>query len=469
MSQTITIISIGPGDPELINEKTRKALLGKKKLVLRTEKHPAAEWLSAQEISFETLDRFYEDAEDFDSLAEAVSGYLWKAAADEGKVVYAVSDPMTDHTVDLLFGKRPDRGEISIIPGFSYADYYLSSCRRFFSTSDIRLCSACDFSETEYNPDFPVLITELNDEITAGQVKQRLSVFLDDETEVYFLCAGKAPKAIQLFELDRQPSYDHLSAVAAPGVPLEKRRGKTLSDLLRIMDLLRSPDGCPWDRAQTHESLKPYVVEEAWEVVGSIEENDTVHLSEELGDLLFQVVFHASVAKAFDEFSMDDVITGICDKMIRRHPHVFRKDSTAAAPFSAESWDRIKQDEKGTRTIGETMMGISGALPSLRCAEKVLRQLDRIPSLRKSRDEAADTVARLSRELTAVEDGKREEILGNLLFVCADLARQTGTDSEILLHHTVKRIVQKFLEYESMEKKAPAGRDCLTFKDLGVY
>ena len=144
-------------------------------LFLRTGRHPLASWLEKQKILFRTMDDLYNDAEDFEILSESVARKLWENAAEHETVVYAVSDSMTDHTVDAVFASCPENGQVEIIPGFSFADYYLPACRVFFSTADIRICPAASFVMSGYNAERPVLITELNDEITAGEVKRYLS------------------------------------------------------------------------------------------------------------------------------------------------------------------------------------------------------------------------------------------------------------------------------------------------------
>ena len=461
----LTIVSTGPGDPSLMNLKTEEALRTARRLVLRTGRHPIAGWLDSQGILFCTMDDLYESSDDFDNLAKSLAFRLWDMAAQTENTVYAVSDTMTDHTVDAVFSAAPPGARIQLLPGFSFADYYLPVCRPFFSTSDIRVCPARSFIGSNYDPMRPVLITELNDEITAGEVKQFLSVFVKDEETVFFLNGNASVLPVKLYDLDRQPSYDHLSAVAAGSFPYSSRSRKTLEDLMEIMDRLRSDDGCPWDRAQTHDSLKPYVVEEAWEVVDAVQENHPEHLAEELGDLLFQVVFHTSIAKSFDEFTMDDVIESICEKMIRRHPHVFG-DSAGSSPTNnviEDSWDRIKQEETGSRTPVEALRDISTSLPSLRYTEKVIRKLRRVPGIR---DLSIDEIISAIRKNA---DGISGGSLGLLLFFCACFALHIGIDSEVLLHQTVHRLILNCEALERDRKISPDNPKPLTFNDLGVY
>ena len=438
----ITVVSIGPGDPSFLNEITVRALRDASPLVLRTGRHPLSAWLETEGMAFRTLDHLYETSDDFDALSRAAAEELWSLSGTSPYLVYAVSDVLTDRTVDALFSSRPEGSEVRLVPGFSFADYYLPACRSFFSTADIRICPAASFDGTGLQPSRPLLITELNDEITAGEVKQALSSWIRDED-------------------------DHLSAVACGPFSYEQRSRKTLEDLMEIMDRLRAPGGCPWDRKQTHQSLEPYVVEEAWEVVGAAEENDPLHLAEELGDLLFQVVFHTSIGKSFDEFTMDDVLSAICQKMIRRHPHVFAPASGSGATDAAvelpeagtritaeqvtDNWDKIKQAETGSKTPLEALKDVSPALPALRYAEKVLRKMKHVPALPDpATAEITESIRSLAEDLDpALPVSELEKRFTALLFACSRLSAALGLDSEILLHEFTARLIR---DCQTLEK-----------------
>ena len=442
---TLKIVSVGPGDPSLLNAKTINTLRSAGKLFLCTGRHPLASWLNTQKIPFSTMDDLYDSSEDFEKLSEALASRLWNFASQCENTVYAVSDSMTDHSVDVIFSSRPSDSRIDLLPGFSFADYYLPSCRFFFSTADIRICSASSFIESCYDPSLPVLITELNDEITAGEVKQFLSSLIRDEETVVFLNGNADANPIPLYELDRQPAYDHLSAVAAGPFSYSHRCKKTLNDLVSIMDHLRSAEGCPWDRAQTHESLIPYVIEEAWEVVAAIRENHPVHLAEELGDLLFQIVFHASIGKSFDEFSIDDVLELICEKMIRRHPHVFLKKGTSGSSDIASQWESIKREETGHLSIADSLSDVSPSLPALIYAEKVLKKMKQSPFLiRSDADILSDLQERFSSMSASKDLNEIKQHIGSILFLCSEISQLHHFDTEILLHDVVQDSIHSF-------------------------
>jgi len=171
---------------------------------------------------------------------------------------------------------------------------------------------------------------------------------------------------------------------------LARKKHFQFSDLLEIVDILRAPDGCPWDRAQTHKDLRNNFIEEAYEACEGIDQENGAILAEELGDVLLQVVFHAGIARDQNEFGMEDVLDGICKKMIRRHPHVFSNEA------EKPDWDELKRKEKGEQSKKDALMGISRALPSLMRCEKILKKdkegvFDSIPC---SEDSTADALGR---------------------------------------------------------------------------
>ena len=451
MKPFITVVSLGPGDPDLLNHRTLNILKsGTGRLVLRTGLHPAVKWLEGSGIGFETFDGLFQSSEDFDTLNLQIAELLWTMARRE-KVIYAVPDSNTDRSVVTLYRQKPADAEIETVPGTGSIDVLSALVKSECLDMDFRIVPASDLSLQEYDPNISLLITEMDNPIQAGLVKVFLTDRADDETEVLLLESYRSVLRIPLYELDRQPHYDHQTAVLVPGSDYLSRNRFSLQDLSRIMERLRSPDGCPWDRIQTHESLRPYIIEEAWECIASIDEKNPYHLSEELGDLLFQIVFHASIGADFDEFTLTDVISSICSKMIRRHPHVFSAGSSSSPP----DWESVKQAETGNRTVLSSLEDVPEGLPGLNYAAKTLKKADRIPQMKRT---AAQTLAELKTHLS-VFDGKtasfREADLGRLLFLCAELCYRSHMDGELILHQAVGRFKSKLRDGGKEEIKHP--------------
>ena len=467
MTCSVTVVNIAAGDPDLLNGATISALRGNGRLVLRTARSPLAVWLEREKISFDSMDDLYESQEDFDLLSSSIAERLWSFASSR-PVVYAVPDLMTDDSVRALYSLKPENGVITVVPGLGLSDLFQSAVRPLLPAADLRTVSATAFLSSDYDPNVSLLITELDNAILAGEVKLHLASLLEDESVVYSLHAGDIPLPLPLFELDRQPVIDHLSAVLIPASGYLERGSFVLGDLLRIMDRLRAPDGCPWDGVQTHQSLRPYMVEEAWECVAAIDQQDDLHLADELGDLLFQIVFHSSIGKAFDEFTINDVIRSICRKMIHRHPHVFEAGGVSAAPSAAE-WEKLKRSETGSRSVLDSLDDVSSSFPSLKYAAKMLKKLSLIPACRRDTSGILADLNRLTDSLTAETAEIGEDFMGRLLFLCAELCFSLGLDGELLLHNAVVRAKNRLQAAGKQIINDGKSIECLTFPELGVY
>jgi MazG family protein len=223
--------------------------------------------------------------------------------------------------------------------------------------------------------------------------------------------------------------------------------------LLSLMARLRAEGGCPWDREQTRTSLKPYLIEEAYEVVQAIDENDVDHLVEELGDLLFQVVFHCQVAREAGEFTMADVLERLTAKMVRRHPHVFGGSVVKDADEALAQWERIKHGEaKGDARPRSVLDGVPGNLPALLRAQRLQVKAGRVgfdwarweDAWRKVREE----VEEVDEVLREADTARVRDELGDLLFAMVNVARLQGIDAEDCLRHAADKFTRRFKEVE---------------------
>ncbi|MCI5499687.1 MAG: nucleoside triphosphate pyrophosphohydrolase [Clostridiales bacterium] len=230
-------------------------------------------------------------------------------------------------------------------------------------------------------------------------------------------------------------------------INFERKTAYNVEDLRQIVRLLRAPGGCPWDGAQTHESIRRNFIEEAYEVAEAIDEKDPAHLREELGDVLLQVLFHASIEEDAGRFSLDDVADGICKKLIFRHPHVFGEGGDG----SAESWEELKRQEKGQTTYTETLQGVAKSLPGLWRAEKIQAKAEKAgfewPNIQAAMDKLAEELGELQ---TAVADHSNiEEELGDLLFAAVKIARFFHIDAEEALAGTCEKFIRRFAGVEA--------------------
>lgn len=470
MKQTLTVVSLGPGDPSLITLQTADAMRRAKRLILRTARHPAADWLRAEGVAFETLDPLYDRCEDFDALHRAMAAKLWQAAA-EGPVTYAVADATNDGSVVALGASCPEGAVLTRLPGVTRADACLNALpAEQLPSAGLRILPATACSGS-LDPGQPLLVTELDNAILAGDVKLWLSDLYGDEQPVVLfpssVKAAHASRVIPLMTLDRQRVYDHTVAVYLPALPLTGRDRYGFDDLLRVMAVLRGEDGCPWDRTQTHESLRPCLLEEAWEVSAAIDEGDPDHLADELGDLLLQVVFHADIGRAYGEFGMTDVTSAICAKMISRHPRVFPVPGEA----EARDWDESKMRERGLDTHAALMADVPRGLPALMRAAKIQKKAAKVgfdwdspqEALPKIHEEAEEVLAELARSTDPTEE------LGDLLFSCVNVARLSGADPEEALHRATEKFIRRFTAMEKMIISDGKSLKGLTLCEMDVY
>lgn len=236
---------------------------------------------------------------------------------------------------------------------------------------------------------------------------------------------------------------------------------EAFDELVRLMARLRAPDGCPWDREQTHRSIKPYLIEEAYEVAEAIDHNDDRELCTELGDLLLQIVFHAQMAAEDGRFSIADVARSINDKLIRRHPHVFADTTVSGTDEVLRNWSRIKATERQQHDDRSALAGVPRAMPALLRAQRLGEKAAHVGF---DWDDAGGVLAKLREELaeleTAVQSGNRaasEAELGDLLFAATSLARHLALSAEEAVAHAADRFGRRFRDMEA--QLAQHGRD----------
>ena len=231
----------------------------------------------------------------------------------------------------------------------------------------------------------------------------------------------------------------------------------SFDDLVKIMATLRSPEGCPWDKQQTHQSLLPYLVEESHEYIDAAQANDKAHMAEELGDVLFQVVFHSQVAKENGDFSIDDVVQGICEKMIRRHPHVFGDAKVDDSKGVVRQWERIKAQEKNNLKMqGKSAMDkVSKSLPTLARAQELQRRAA------KEFSEFRAAMHAVSSENRNVE--RMEDEFGDIMFSLVNVARHCGFNAALALERANSKFERRFRVVEQMARDQ--GKE---MKDVGL-
>lgn len=432
--QKIIVVSLGPGPRDQLTLGALGRLRRAKRLILRTGEVDAAAFLREEGIKFETLDSLHEECEDFDGFIARAVEKIAKTAA-RAQTVYAVLDALSDETAAALRAAYPD--QVTLCGGSGLAQPLLQAAG---ARLPVRVVSATSLTvpQTQDN----LLVVEMNTRMLAGSCKLLLSAWYGDDAEaLFFPPAEKEARAflrIPLCEIDRQPRYDHTTAVYLPSPALTARKRFDLWDLKRVMDILRGENGCPWDLSQTHRTLSRYLIEEAYETSEAVEREDWEHVADELGDVLLQVFFQADIGEQYGTFELSDVTTDICAKMIERHPHIFADAHCDTPQEVFESWEQMKQRQRGNRTPAAMLRDVSAGLPGLLRAEKVLKKAELL---------GIDCLALLA-------DSPALPLLSTV-----QALRQQGLSAEEELQTALFRLADKVEKSEEIRPKSPGELD----------
>ena len=454
MTPTVIVVGLGPGDPDLIGVGARRILERVKERFVRTVQHPSASVVAGAR----SFDDIYRQASSIDAVYPAIVEVLIDAATTSatGEVVYAVpgSPLVAERTVELL--RADDRVAVEIVPALSFVDLAWARLGVDPFAVGAQLVDGHRFATEAAGATGALLVSQCDSTLVLSEIK--LTVSGDDAAgpDVVVLSRlglpDEAVVTVAWSDLDREVVPDHLTCVWIP-----RLADPVAAEMVRFDELVRTlRRACPWDREQTHASLTPHLIEEAYEVLEAIDEVVAgaevgyEHLEEELGDLLFQVAFHAVIAAEAGQFTLADVARGVHDKLVRRHPHVFETaDPLASAGALATDWERAKKAEKGRASV---MDGIPAALPALLAALKVGRKA---ASLGFDWVDVSGVWAKVDEELGELRDAvasgpaRREEELGDVLFSVANLARHLGVDPEAALRAATAKFRHRFAAMEA--------------------
>ena len=327
----------------------------------------------------------------YESIASALIN-LAKAAEEDREIVYAVpGHPMVaEATVRLLRERCPGEDvTLTVLGGESFLDEAFVRLG-FDPIEGFQLLDAAELRASVIQPQLHTLIGQVYDMFTASEVKLALmELYPDDYPVIVGHALGvegeEAIQQVPLFELDRIDGYGNLSLIYVPRSDDSKLRQRTFARLHEIVGILRSPEGCPWDREQTHESIRKNLIEETYEVLETIDEDDPEHMQEELGDLLLQIMLHSQMEEELGTFTVYDVIQALNDKLIFRHPHVFGESSAKDAESALQNWEQMKAEEKRRKGLSpekaSALDGIPRDLPALMKAYKLQKKASRLVSI----------------------------------------------------------------------------------------
>lgn len=470
----LKIMGLGPGAYEALTIGALKELKNNKNIYFRTEKHPTVDFLKDEGIKFESYDHAYEKYDSFDDVYKYIAEDLITKIKDDEDLIYAVpGHPLVAEksVINLIELCKENNIQYEVLPAVSFVDAMMEALQ-VDPIEGVKIIDAFDMKNQILDKRVGTVITQVYNNFIASEVKLRLLEGYEDDTEIIFVRAAgveglESIRKIPLYELDWQEDIDYLTSIY---IPKDLGNKKDFQDLLDIIETLRNPGGCPWDREQTHESLKSALLEECYEVIDAIENEDEDALIEELGDVLLQVVFHASIGKEDGYFDIMDVIGGISNKMINRHPHVFGNEEANTSEQVLVNWDEIKKEEKGIKTLTEEMQNIAKSLPATTRAYKVQKKAKKVGFDWDDVNCAMDKVKEELNEIKEVYNCEDKSIIegevGDLLFACINVARFLEVDGELALDKTIKKFIKRFSYIENEAIKNNKNLKDMTLEDM---
>lgn len=486
----IVVVGLGPGRWDDLTIEARDLLLSATSVLYRTLRHPTVDALQERrpDLMIASFDALYDSAESFATLYPAMVSDLLIRATQGEPVIYAVpGHPLLgEESVRLLRAEAPEHDvTVRVVAGLSYLEPVCAALGLDPLERDLQLLDATRLADVSpaammgaLLPTRPALIAQVYNRRLASGVKLALGEIYPDDWEVALVrWAGMPEETIEqrtLAELDRGATADHLTTLYVP--PLAPLAAARVPEGLRyVVERLRAPGGCPWDREQTHQSLRPFVLEEAYEVAEVLDEWDgsaeiAEKLAEELGDLLLQVYLQAQVAHDEDLFHIGDVFQGITEKLIRRHPHVFGEVEARDAAQVLRNWETLKKAERAARgeevATESVLRGIPRSAPALYQAYELSKKAAKSGFEWPTDNGAVEKVAEEARELVAAvvsgdQNGAQEE-LGDVLFALVVVGRRLGLEPERALHDANQRFRRRFTLMEERATRAARALDGLS-------
>src|SRR5712691_5041576 len=481
MMTSITIVGLGPGQWSDLTLQAHtvltEAAADNKTVYFRTIIHPTVEPLKAEipDLRIESFDHLYDESSNWDMLYQQIAEEICMLA-EQQPVIYAVpGHPLIgEASVQRVLALARARGlSTNIVAGLSFFEPVCTALELDPLETGTQIVDATTLAALTTDeiagkiiPTLPLLVAQVYNRRIASAVKLALSELYPDEWRVKLVTAAltstvntedrhEAVIEMPLYELDRNNLANHLSTLYVP--PMEEMTGLRLPETLRYitMRLRREPDGCPWDRKQTHQSLTRYVIEETYEVVEALEENDMDKLADELGDLLLQVYLHSEIARQEGDFAIGDVFEHVNAKLIRRHPHVFGEVEVSGAEQVIQNWDAIKKQERmaAGKDVGveSVLDGVPLTSPALMVSQEYQKRVAKIGF---EFTNVQDMLKKVQEELLEVQEAtspeQQFEEMGDVLFMVAKAARWLNVDAEEALRQANRKFRKRFQKVEEL-------------------
>lgn len=470
----ITLLGLGPGDPANLTLEAWQWLNSLSKLFVRTRQHPTLAGLP-EALEIVSFDDLYDRAERFEDVYEQIVVCILEEGR-AGAVTYAVPGHpfVAEATAPEIMRRAQAEGiAVRVIGGLSFLEptFAALGLDPYPETVLVDAITLGQLHTPPFAPTQPALIAQIYSRAVASEVKLTLNAVYPDDHPVRLVhAAGTVQQVVEdlpLFEIDRSEQTGLLTTLFVPPLSFEG----SLESFQEIVAHLRAPDGCPWDRKQTHLSLRPYLLEETYEALDALDNEDPVKVAEELGDLLLQIVLHAQIASEEGTFSMAEIIQGIHRKIVRRHPHVFGDVQVDSVSHVLRNWEKLKEEERAEN--GETEKGLLDSIPkALAALTQAQEYQDRAARVGFDWPDIAPVRAKILEELEEVDNApdadSRARELGDLLFAVVNLVRWYKVDAESSLREMNQRFRRRFSYVERTAKAQGRELSKMTLAEMDV-
>jgi len=464
MKPTITVVGLGSGDPDQLTLGIWRRLQQAERRYVRTAQHPMMTLLTEHKLAYRSFDDIYERMDSFPDVYAAIADELLRLAQEDpaSGLLYAVpGHPMVaERTVQLLRERCPEAGiALEVLGGESFLDQAFVRLG-FDPIEGFQLLDAAELKASMLRSELHTVIGQVYDAFTASDVKLTLMERYPDEYPVTIghalgVTGEERIATVPLYELDRQEDYGNLSLIWLPRSLDPALQNRSFDRLHEIVGILRSPGGCPWDLEQTHQSIRKNFIEETYEALEAIDNDDPAGMQEEFGDVILQVMLHSRMEEEAGTFSAYDVIQTLNEKLLFRHPHVFGDSAAGDSGEALQNWERMKAEEKrrkGADDRKSVLDGIPKDMPALLKAYALQKKAAKVgfdwddlePVLAKIEEEIGElrsAIASESPEEQALE-------LGDLLFAAVNAARFIQADPEEALARTNAKFMRRFAYIE---------------------
>ncbi len=424
----ITLIGFGVNDGDISLNAYRK-LKECERIFVRSSESESCKFLIKEGLPFTTFDNFYSSSRSFDTLNKKIVKEILKNKDSCFLVDGAVCE---DECCRIVLSKTKN---VKVFNGVSKTESALAKNALGINYTAV---SAFDVNLLKSGATLPLAVYDIGDFYTACQVKEKLSDLFGEE-RVGFLVSGEKIVKIKVYELDREENFDLNPVFILPDKKLQEKQRFCYDDIISIINILRSPNGCPWDKVQTADSILKNLIEECYELVDAIKLDDDDKIEEEIGDVLLQCAFHTVFGQERGAFTNSDVISRVCSKLITRHTHVFGQDNAQDASRALEVWEKNKHIEKNLTTVTDDVKAVPKIYPALIRAQKTFKRAVKGFN---------DTV----QEQSVIDEIKNFASVGELLFSACKLAYVKGVDAEEELTKVIEDYILKVQERENLNK-----------------